>query len=194
MHDLHKKYAHGLHLAKWLDLTWTHSTIVWEIAQQLALKLQESTSLKVNLDLLKTGALLHDIGVYNCYDEDFNPNKSLPPHIQHGFIGFDLLQNGGFPLEICRFTVTHTATGFTKEDIVRENLPYPPMDYLPISVEEELICYADKFHSKVPCFNTYEEQVEQLKKYDSARVVKMDTFKRKYGLPDLSPSYFVINN
>ncbi|MFA5776697.1 MAG: HD domain-containing protein [Patescibacteria group bacterium] len=179
IYELHKKYVGGLYPEKWLELTWTHSNIILEIAKQLAPN-------DVNGELLKTGALVHDIGVYKCYDEDLNPDKSLPPYIQHGFIGFDILKNEGFPLEVCRFAVTHTATGFTKEDIERENLPYEKMDYIPVSVEEELVCYADKFHSKYPSFNTYEEQVERLKKFDPARELKMDTLKRKYGIPELA--------
>ena len=42
----------------------------------------------------------------------------------------------------------HTGAGLSKEDIIRQNLPLPHEDFLPVTVEEKLICYADKFYSK----------------------------------------------
>ena len=42
----------------------------------------------------------------------------------------------------------HTGTGITCEQIIREQLPIPVGDYLPRTLEERLICYADKFYSK----------------------------------------------
>ena len=36
----------------------------------------------------------------------------------------------------------------TKEEIIRQNLPLPHQDFLPETLEEKLICYADKFYSK----------------------------------------------
>ncbi len=42
----------------------------------------------------------------------------------------------------------HTGSGLTVEDIERQKLPLPHRDMLPISLEEKLVCYADKFFSK----------------------------------------------
>ena len=42
----------------------------------------------------------------------------------------------------------HTGAGLTKEDIIRKNLPLPHQDFLPETMEEKVICYADKFYSK----------------------------------------------
>jgi uncharacterized protein len=42
----------------------------------------------------------------------------------------------------------HTGTGITYEQILREKLPIPLNDYAPQTLEEKLICYADKFYSK----------------------------------------------
>ncbi len=52
-------------------------------------------------------------------------------------------------LEACaRVCERHTGTGLTLEDIRTQALPLPLQDYSPQSLEEELICFADKFFSK----------------------------------------------
>ena len=38
--------------------------------------------------------------------------------------------------------------GITIEQVDREELPIPERDYCPQSLEEKIICYADKFYSK----------------------------------------------
>ena len=42
----------------------------------------------------------------------------------------------------------HTGAGLSVEDIISQSLPLPHRDMLPLSIEEKLICYADKFYSK----------------------------------------------
>jgi uncharacterized protein len=42
----------------------------------------------------------------------------------------------------------HTGAGITREEILREGLPLPPRDLIPLSWEEKIICFADKFFSK----------------------------------------------
>lgn len=42
----------------------------------------------------------------------------------------------------------HTGAGLTAEDIVSQDLPLPHIDLLPETLEEKLVCYADKFYSK----------------------------------------------
>ncbi|MFI3239735.1 MAG: phosphohydrolase, partial [Bacteroidales bacterium] len=42
----------------------------------------------------------------------------------------------------------HTGSGLTATEIASARLPLPIRDMLPVTVEERLICYADKFYSK----------------------------------------------
>ena len=42
----------------------------------------------------------------------------------------------------------HTGAGIGKEEIKRLGLPLPYEDFLPETIEEKVICYADKFYSK----------------------------------------------
>jgi uncharacterized protein len=69
------------------------------------------------------------------------------PYICHGFLGCRLLEKEGYPKHawVCE---RHTGTGLSKEEIIRNNLPLPHEDLRPISMEEQLICFADKFYSK----------------------------------------------
>ena len=41
-----------------------------------------------------------------------------------------------------------TGAGITKEQIEKQQLPLPHQDFLPETMEEKVICYADKFFSK----------------------------------------------
>jgi uncharacterized protein len=62
-------------------------------------------------------------------------------------LGAEMLRNEGLPRHalVCE---RHTGSGLSADDIIKENLPLPPRDMLPLSVEERVICYADKFFSK----------------------------------------------
>ena len=42
----------------------------------------------------------------------------------------------------------HTGSGLTEEEIRSRGIALPPGIYTPESLEEKLICYADKFYSK----------------------------------------------
>ncbi len=69
------------------------------------------------------------------------------PYICHGVEGRKILDAEGLPRHalVCE---RHTGSGLSVEDIERQNLPLPRRDMLPLSLEEKLICYADKFFSK----------------------------------------------
>ena len=43
-----------------------------------------------------------------------------------------------------------TGAGITSEVVREGGLPLPERDYLPVSLEEKIICVADKFYSKKP--------------------------------------------
>lgn len=191
---MHRKYARGSHQEKWIELTFTHSIIVEKIALRIAEKLENAIEAKIDKESLSIGAYLHDIGVYSCFDEDLLPDTRLPPYVAHGYVGYKILKKEGFPEKIARFAATHTGTGFTVQDFERENIPeYPPNNWIPVTLEEEILCYADKFHTKYPSFSTFEEQKARLEKYDAVRGIKMDIFKMKFGIPDLADLYEEFN-
>lgn len=177
---LHKKYAPS---DEAFDLVFTHSQIVWEIAEQLIAK----SNLPVDSELVKAGCLLHDIGVYCLYLPD--GKLDLQNYIKHGTEGYALLKQEGFDEQLCRFASHHTGVGLTKREIIDLSLPIPPADYFAKTPEERLIMYADKFHTKStpPTFMTADTYAEFRKKFGQETVEIFRKFQREFGTPDLQP-------
>ena len=83
------------------------------------------------------------------------------PYICHGYLGAELVRKEGFPRHalVCE---RHTGAGLSLKEIEEQNLPIPHRDMLPISLEEQLICFADKFFSKTKLDK--EKSVEKARK------------------------------
>ncbi len=71
----------------------------------------------------------------------------------------------------------HTGAGISMDDILAQDLPLPLQDYLPETLEEQVICYADKFYSKshLEREKTVEQALRSLAKFGDAGV---ERFKR----------------
>lgn len=121
----------------------THSRCVTRKALDMALRHPE---LHADTDFISQAAMLHDIGIFQCCAPDLDCHGS-EPYIRHGIIGADILRNEGLPLH-ARVCERHTGTGITPSDIREQHLPLPEQDFSPVSVEEQIICFADKFFSK----------------------------------------------
>jgi uncharacterized protein len=69
----------------------------------------------------------------------------------------------------------HVGLGITAEEIRRRRLPLPQRDMIPVSIEEQIICYSDKFFSKKGLKTEKEESVKDvlrgLAHYSRDRVV-----------------------
>ena len=102
--------------------------------------------LRLDTEFLEEAAMLHDIGIFAC-DAPSIQCFGTEPYICHGTIGAQLMREEGFPQHalVCE---RHTGSGLSLLEIERQNLPVPHHDMLPLSIEEKLICYADKFFSK----------------------------------------------
>jgi len=184
IYKLHKKYCHGNYYDKILDLCWTHSQIVKEIALQISANLKKNYAIEADKKLITAGSLVHDIGLYNCFDDNF---QKIVRYATHGQIGYDILKREKVEEKIARFSLCHTTTGLTKEDIVNQEIPMEPKDYIPITLEEEIVSYADTFHSKGhPGFHTFEEMEQNYTKYGENAVTMLKRFRRKFGLPELN--------
>lgn len=113
----------------------------------LALEIMRSRNLPLDPELVEDAAMLHDIGI-RFTDAPGIECRGTEPYILHGLLGARLLQSEAAPDELVRVAMTHTGTGLTADDIVSRGLPLPPGDYMPRTLLERLICYADKFYSK----------------------------------------------
>lgn len=106
-----------------------HSRQVADRCLQIVHKHKE---LPVDTQFLEEAAMLHDIGIFQCNAPSIHCHGKAP-YIEHGPIGGDLLRREGFPRH-ARVAERHTGTG----------LP----GYEPETLEEQIVCYADKFYSK----------------------------------------------
>ena len=100
---------------------------------------------KEKIDLFY-GALLHDIGIFQT-DAPSIRCFGTHPYIAHGYLGAEILRAEGFPQHalVCE---RHTGAGLSLQDIIDQQLPVPHREMLPVTLEEQLICFADKFFSK----------------------------------------------
>lgn len=119
-------------------------------SQSVAHKALQIVSLhpELNLDrkFVEEAAMLHDIGIIKT-DAPGIKCFGTEPYIRHGILGAEMLRNEGFPRH-ARVCERHTGAGLSMQEIVNQNLPLPHQDFLPETLEEQLICYADKFFSK----------------------------------------------
>ena len=103
---------------------------------------------EMNLDVafIEEAAMLHDVGILYCDAPEIDC-RGVYDYVCHGFLGAELLRKEGFPRHalVCE---RHTGTGISLKMILENNLPLPHRDFLPVSLEEQLICFADKFFSK----------------------------------------------
>lgn len=136
---LSKYYEEGSAL---LDLLLTHSDMV----ARKALAVADDARLDVDRDFVYNAAMLHDIGIFKC-DAPGIYCHGEEPYIRHGVIGGELMRKEGYE-EYARVCERHTGSGLTAKEIAEEGMPLPLMDFLPETLEEKLICYADKFYSK----------------------------------------------
>ena len=120
-----------------------HSRSVADKALQVA---DRHPELLLDRQFLEEASLLHDIGSFLTHAPGICCLGDKP-YICHGSLGADLVRAEGFPRHalVCE---RHTGTGLSLEQIVREQLPVPHRDMLPVSLEEQVICFADKFFSK----------------------------------------------
>ena len=159
------------------EILLTHSRSVADMALDVARRHPE---LGADETFLYEAAMLHDIGVYltdapgiQCFGHE--------PYIKHGLLGGELLRREGLPRH-ARVAERHTGTGLTRETILRQSLPLPLADYSPETIEEQLICYADKFFSKshLERVRTPEQVLKSLEKFGVEGVERMKAWLKRF--------------
>jgi uncharacterized protein len=88
--------------------------------------------LPIDVQFLEEAAMLHDLGIFRC-DAPGIHCHGKEPYLKHGPIGADILRQEGYPRH-ARVAERHTGTGL------------PGLE--PETLEEQIVCYADKFYSK----------------------------------------------
>ncbi len=129
------------------SMAWTilveHSKMVSGKSLEIAARVKH---MNPDTAFIEEAAMLHDIGIFMtnepgigcCGDKEY---------ICHGYLGRERLKQDGLPRHalVCE---RHVGVGLSLDDIERQNLKVPKRDMLPLSLEEKIICYADKFYSK----------------------------------------------
>lgn len=84
-------------------------------------------------DLIKTGALLHDIG------------RSKTHGIDHAVVGAQIAEEYGYSEDVRNIIERHIGAGITKEESVKLGLP--EKSYVPQTIEEKIVAHADNLIS-----------------------------------------------
>ena len=136
--------------------------------------------LRLDVEFLEEAAMLHDIGIFRC-DAPSIQCFGSEPYICHGVIGGQILREEGW-LRHAQVCERHTGAGITKDDIIAQNLPLPRQDFLPETIEEQVICYADKFYSKThpEREKSYEQAMKSLAKFGEAGLVRFAKWKAMF--------------
>lgn len=137
---LEKYYHPGTEL---YHILLVHSRQVRDKALQIT---EEHPELGADRTFIEEAAMLHDIGIFLCNAPRIYCHGSYH-YLQHGYLGAEILNKEGLARHalVCE---RHTGVGISLQQIVERNLPLPHRDMRPVSLEEQIICYADKFYSK----------------------------------------------
>jgi uncharacterized protein len=132
-----------------------------EQVAEKSLAIADSVSLvPLDRNFIYEAAMLHDIGIcktraprIGCYGR--------APYICHGILGRHMLDHLGLSAHGL-VSERHTGAGLTAENIGSNHLPLPCRDMVPVTIEEKIICFADKFFSKKPGSNTREKSFAEV--------------------------------
>ncbi|CCK82158.1 HD domain-containing protein [Desulfobacula toluolica] len=159
-----------------------HSRIVTEKSLDIAKNL---THLNPDIEFIKNAAMLHDIGIFMTRAQSIGCRGDAP-YICHGYLGRKLLDEHGLPPEYGLVCERHTGAGITRENIISNCLPLPQRDMVPLSIEEKIICVADKYHSKDPKNadkNTTTHQIiKELEKIDPEHAKRFSIWIEEFNL------------
>lgn len=171
---IHKYYADNPQSEK---ILLQHSRCVARKALSVA---HHHPELHADETFLYEAAMLHDIGIFQC-DASGIFCYGKHDYICHGYLGAELLRKEGLPRH-AEVAQRHTGTGITAEQIVRDHLPLPVQDFCPHTIEEEIICYADKFYSKShpECTKTLSQVRHSLEKFGSENIARFNAWHKRF--------------
>ena len=95
--------------------------------RNIAIKIAKKAD--ADIKLVEAGALLHDIG------------RSKTHGILHAVEGTRIAKKLHLPISIVKIIERHIGAGITKEEAKKLGLPVK--DYIPITLEEKIVCHAD---------------------------------------------------
>ena len=106
-----------------------HCKAVEKVATEIA-EACKKRGLNVDMKLVQVGALLHDIG------------RSKTHSVNHAIVGAEIARSLNLPEAVISIIERHVGGGITMEEA--ENLGSPVKSYVPETLEEKIVTYADK--------------------------------------------------
>jgi uncharacterized protein len=125
-----------------------------EAVADLAVEIGENcrnNGLKVDLELIEVGALLHDIG------------RSKTHSVHHAVVGAKIARRYGLPDQVLSIIKRHVGGGITATEA--RKLGWPSDVYVPETIEEKIVSYADKLvegSHRVPIEKTMKNFAQEL--------------------------------
>ncbi len=95
----------------------------------VALRITDEVGIPVDRELVRMGALLHDIG------------RARSHGIEHAVVGAEMAREMGVDERIVRIIERHIGAGITADEA--RILGLPDKDYVPQTPEEKIVAYAD---------------------------------------------------
>lgn len=127
-----------------------HCKTVTALAIKIAIACKEKGQ-KVNTQLVEIGALLHDIG------------RSETHAVNHGVVGASIARELDLPDSVVAIIEHHVGGGIDIDEA--RQMGWPISSYLPQTLEEKIVCYADKLiegNRRVPIKHTIEKLSKEL--------------------------------
>ncbi len=184
-----------------------HGEAVCKMSLDLANRLMQD-GYDIDVEFLAEAAVLHDIGIVAVNAPRIGCYGRLP-YVWHGIMGKRILETCGMPRH-ARVCARHVGAGLLAKDVARISPPMPMVDMLPETLEEKIICYADKFHSKTPppfeMFHSLKEVLNTLSRHGDDKVERflalqevvdptqrLERYSRNYkhisGRPEMNQAY-----
>ena len=174
--ELLARYLEGVSL----DIVLEHSRYVAALALDVCDHLALGADQRV---FVEEAALLHDIGVSQVYAPAIGLHGAHP-YIMHGVLGRAILEKEDYPAHalVCE---RHIGVGLTIADIDRQQLPLPRREMCPVSLCEQIICFADLFFSKQPGKLAERKTPERIRKklasFGEDKVAVFESWMKQFG-------------
>jgi len=119
---IHRKYGS-------IPVIVEHCRAVERVARIIAGELARRGA-AVDEKVIQAGALLHDIG------------RTRIQTVRHGYEGAEILRKEGVDERVVEVVKRHVGAGITREEATK--LGFPVGDYMPRTLEQKVVCFADK--------------------------------------------------
>jgi uncharacterized protein len=138
-----------------------HVEAVSELACEIA-EASKERGYQVDVNLVEIGALLHDIG------------RSKTHTVNHAVAGAEIARSLGLPEQVVSIIKKHVGGGIVAREA--KKLGWPEDVYVPQTIEEKIVCYADKLiegSRRIPINKTVERFEQKLPQSAVERIWKL---------------------